>query len=486
MLIYFEIQKLFIQRKMKNFSAPKQYPIIGYAYRMLSNESFFEIILKLYREMNKTPFYGWFGPILSIYLAEPHDIQAVLTSEDCLNKPYLYKQFKCPTSILVTNRETWKTHRRALNASFNIRMLQMYVPLLNEKAKILVTNFKPSVKKCDNLYRVIFVGMMDTIVRTTMGIDLDLQRTERGPFFFNVVKLLMNNIQYRFARYWLRWDFTYSFTSAYRNEKIPLAKGNSVIDEIYDKRIEKLTELREFDHIDFYLQDAKERNCANVIDKCLILEREGILSNENVKDQMRIILLAGMDTSSITIFTTLLLLGIHQKEQEMVIDELKSLFDTVDSDVTYEHLSKLNYLERVIKETLRLFPAAPFMARTNEAEIQLRDGIIPKDSMIFINIMHMHRNPQIWGENVNEFDPDRFLRENITSRHPFSYIPFSGGPRNCIGMKYAMITAKIVLCHLLRQYKFNSDLTIDEIRLDTHILLEIINENPLRIEERVF
>lgn len=98
----------------------------------------------------------------------------------------------------------------------------------------------------------------------------------------------------------------------------------------------------------------------------------------------------------------------------------------------------------------------------------------------------MHRNPQIWGDNVNEFDPDRFLRENIASRLPFSYIPFSGGPRNCIGMKYAMISAKIILCHLLRQYKFNSDLTIDKICVETHLVLEIINENPLRIEERVF
>lgn len=76
----------------------------------------------------------------------------------------------------------------------------------------------------------------------------------------------------------------------------------------------------------------------------------------------------------------------------------------------------------------------------------------------------MHRNLNIWGPTVNEFDPDHFTKENIASRSPFSYIPFSGGPRNCIGMKYAMILVKIALCHVLKEYKYISDLKMADIR----------------------
>lgn len=146
----------------------------------------------------------------------------------------------------------------------------------------------------------------------------------------------------------------------------------------------------------------------------------------------------------------------------------------------------MNYTERVIKESMRLLQPFPFIARRTTADIDLPNGTVPKDTNILISIMHMHRNPHVWGENVLEFDPERFLPENTKNRPSFSYIPFSGGPRNCIGMKFGMMAMKTVLAHLLRQYKFTTDLKFDEIKLFVHIVLDIANDRPLRIEERHF
>lgn len=172
--------------------------------------------------------------------------------------------------------------------------------------------------------------------------------------------------------------------------------------------------------------------------------------------------------------------------QELVVDELRSIFDTADCDVSHNHLTDMKYMERVIKESNRLLTPVPYIGRKTTANIHLPDGVIPKNTMILINIMHMHLDPKIWGQNVMEFDPERFLPENIKERPSFSYIPFSAGPRNCIGIKFAMNAAKITLAHLLRRYRFKTDLRFDQIEKKIHLILEITNENPLKIEERKF
>lgn len=126
----------------------------------------------------------------------------------------------------------------------------------------------------------------------------------------------------------------------------------------------------------------------------------------------------------------------------------------------------------------------PFFARQTSADVTLSKGVIPRNTMVFISILHMHRDPQIWGKNSMEFEPDRFLPENIAKRPPFSYIPFSAGSRACIGFRFAMISAKITLAYLLRRYKFRTNLKFDDIRTKLHLVMEITNENPMWIEKR--
>lgn len=125
-----------------------------------------------------------------------------------------------------------------------------------------------------------------------------------------------------------------------------------------------------------------------------------------------------------------------------------------------------------IKESLRLYPSVPLIGRMSSKEFITPSGYtIPKNVQILIQIYDLHRNPDIYPD-PEKFDPNRFSPENAISRHPFAYIPFSGGPRNCIGMynnnhtlhiniytvfpilgqKFAMLEMKTVISGILRKY----------------------------------
>lgn len=101
--------------------------------------------------------------------------------------------------------------------------------------------------------------------------------------------------------------------------------------------------------------------------------------------------------------------------------------------LTYTDLQNLRYLERVLKESLRMYPSVPFIGRVAGEDILTYTGYkIPSNCNINIHIYDLHYNPEIYPD-PHKFDPDRFLPENSQKRHPFAYLPFSAGPRNCIG-----------------------------------------------------
>lgn len=126
-------------------------------------------------------------------------------------------------------------------------------------------------------------------------------------------------------------------------------------------------------------------------------------------------------------------MSIHPQVQEKVVDELRSVFQSSPVEITYENLNKLVYMDMVIKETLRLVPSVPNLARKTTAEIELDGYKIAPGTDIHISPLACHRNEEQWGPNADQFDPDNFLPEKVAERHPFAWMAFSIGIRNCIG-----------------------------------------------------
>lgn len=173
----------------------------------------------------------------------------------------------------------------------------------------------------------------------------------------------------------------------------------------------------------------------------------------------------------------------HPNVQDRLYEEIRATV-TNDDDIDYDTLSKLEYMDRVIKETMRILAVIHFVARVAETDVQLTECIVPKGTVMLLSLQKMHSDEKIWGPTAHEFDPDRFLPEFEAHRHPFAFIPFSAGQRNCIGWKYALLTLKVALCHLLLKYKFSTSMKLGDIVFKSELFLKLENEYMLKLERR--
>ncbi|GFG33543.1 hypothetical protein Cfor_01031 [Coptotermes formosanus] len=202
------------------------------------------------------------------------------------------------------------------------------------------------------------------------------------------------------------------------------------------------------------------------------------LTDEEIREEVDTFMFAGHDTTSAAICWTLFLLGLHPDVQDKAYEELEGIFEGSDRAPRMKDLNEIKYLERVIKESLRLYPSVPSFSRLLMEDIEIGGYTIPAGCSIRVNIYMHNRNPDQFP-NPEKFDPDNFLPERVAKRHPYAYIPFSAGPRNCIGQKFALLEEKTMLSYMLRHYRLRS---LDK-REDVNILMEIVSrpENGIRL-----
>nr|XP_012214816.1 PREDICTED: cytochrome P450 4C1-like [Linepithema humile] len=213
----------------------------------------------------------------------------------------------------------------------------------------------------------------------------------------------------------------------------------------------------------------------------------GRLTQQEFWDHMITMSLAATDTTAITINFVIFMLANFPEVQEKAYKELSEIYGIESPKsvpIKYNDLQHMNYLNRVIKETMRLFPAIPFIGRILTEDVKIGETILPKGADTIMSIFHMHRNKKHWS-NPLMFDPDRFLpeKEGHCSKY---FMPFSNGRRNCIGQKYAMISMKVILITLIRTFEFKVDknIKIEDIELNTDIALCTVDPLKVKIQKR--
>jgi cytochrome P450/NADPH-cytochrome P450 reductase len=179
------------------------------------------------------------------------------------------------------------------------------------------------------------------------------------------------------------------------------------------------------------------------------------LPDHNIAAQLITFLIAGHETTSGLLSFALYFLWKHPEMQAKVIAEADEVLGRDYSyRPTYEDCARLVVTQRVLRETLRLYPTAPAFTREATRDTALGDGRfrVPEGSSVVVSLIGLHRNPRHWGPNPECFDPDRFLPANEEHRHPHAYHPFGMGIRACIGSQFAMLEAKMVLARFFQRF----------------------------------
>lgn len=206
--------------------------------------------------------------------------------------------------------------------------------------------------------------------------------------------------------------------------------------------------IRQVDDYLYRIIAERRRNPRPTEDLLDLLVRAPGMTDALIRDQLLTMLIAGHDTSTALLAWTLHLLGAHPEAMERARAEVDAVIGRADP--TYEHVEALDYLDRVVKESLRLYPPIHVGTRRALADLGCQGYRLPAGERVLYSIYLTHRDPQQW-EDAGVFRPDRFVaRRGQRTHQPYAYVPFGGGPRNCIGAVYGQVEVKVVLARLLQ------------------------------------
>ena len=179
-------------------------------------------------------------------------------------------------------------------------------------------------------------------------------------------------------------------------------------------------------------------------------------------------LMAGFETTATTLTFASYEMATNPSVQQRLYEEVNKYFESNNNDINYEEVAKMPFLDAVICETLRRHSPASRINRILIGDNNYKLGetgiTIEKGHQIIVPVCALHLSPEYYPDPY-KFNPDRFLPENRHKLVPYTYLPFGAGPRNCIGMRFALLEAKMNLAYIIKKFKFvttpNTDIPIE-------------------------
>ena len=216
-------------------------------------------------------------------------------------------------------------------------------------------------------------------------------------------------------------------------------------------------------------------------------------TESDIREEVDTFMFEGHDTTAMSLIWTLHLLGNHPDIQDRIheeIDEIRQQSDDYDQTQNWSQnqLRQMKFLEACIKESLRIYPSVPVILRYTHQDTEIEPGrIIPKGTSVALVLYMIQRDPKYF-QQPERYIPDRFIEgsEHYCGRmNPFAFVPFSAGPRNCIGQKFALQEEKIMLATLLSRYRVESGDNRGNVDVKAALILRPKSSVNIRFIQRI-
>ncbi|XP_072457310.1 cytochrome P450 4F2-like isoform X6 [Notamacropus eugenii] len=359
--------------------------------------------------------------------------------------------------LLLSEGDKWSQHRRMLTPAFHFDILKPYVKIFNQSADIMHAKWKRLCAEGSNyldMFEHISLMTLDSLQKCIFSHNSNCQ--EKPSAYISAILELSSLVVKRYNQPLLHWDAVYYLTSQGQH----FSRACRLVHDFSNAVIQDRRQLLAQQGTEVFLRDKGKSKTIDFIDVLLLAKDEDgkALSDKDIQAEADTFMFEGHDTTASGISWVLYNLAQHQEHQDRCRQEIQELLkDRQPEEIEWDDLAQMPFLTMCIKESLRLHPPVGMVSRYCTKDIQLPDGrIIPKGNICLISILGTHYNPSVWP-NPEVYDPNRFDINNSQKISPLAFIPFSAGPRNCIGQNFAMSEMKVVLALTLLRFRVLPD-----------------------------
>jgi cytochrome P450 len=394
----------------------------------------------------------------------PDGVQHVLASnaDNYFKGDDVYEEVRnlLGNGLLTSEGDTWKRQKRLVQPLFTHKQVASYVPMIAAEALDLSDRWGRSAAAGEtvDLHAEMTRVTLRVVGRAVFGTDVD-----------HMTSVFKDSVPYLSRR-----AFERGINPVAPPEDWPLPankRAKRYKDSIYQVVNDLIADRRR--------QPTEGDDLVNLLLRAQDPDGGVGLSDDEVRDQALIFLMAGHETTATALTFTFHLLGFHPEAQRLAHDEVAAVLGAGDLDL--DAVKALTYTTMVVKEAMRLYPSAHAIPRSAQADDAIGGYRIPAGSPVITSPWVTHRHPVFWDE-PERFEPDRFTPEHEKARHRYAYFPFGGGPRACIGQYFSMLEAVIVTAVLLKAF----DVTTDDrrVKLFTGITLRPEGAMPAHLTPR--
>ncbi|KAK5863672.1 hypothetical protein PBY51_000685 [Eleginops maclovinus] len=352
-------------------------------------------------------------------------------------------------AVSIAEDEQWKRIRSVLSPSFTSgRLKEMYTIMLHHSSNLIKSlHKKVEAEEVIDVKDVFGPYSMDVVTSTAFSVDIDSINHPADPFVSNIKRM----VKFNFLNPLLVLVVLFPFLGGILEKMDVSFFPAEVLSFFYNFLASIKSDRSNKDHkkrVDFMQLMVDSQTSKN---KDNTSSNKGLTDHE-ILSQAMIFIFAGYETSSSTLGFVAYTLATHPHTQKILQEEIDETFPEKGRP-TYEAVMQMEYLEMVINEAMRLYPIANRLERMSKSSVEINGVTIPKGTVIMVPIYTLHRDPDLWSE-PEAFKPERFSKENKGNIDPYAFLPFGAGPRNCIGMRFALLMMKLALVEILQNFSF--------------------------------